>query len=104
MAEKNELETVPALIIPLSKPIQAHGEEITELRLRAPTANDVIQIGNPIALDISTDPPRATPDDRKMAQMIARLADVPPSSIGQMDPNDFTGAIIRTLPFFVPRL
>lgn len=103
MAEKKEAAE-PVLIIPLSVPIEAHGESITELRLRKPTANDVIQVGNPITLDISIDPPRATPDDRKMAQMIARLADVPPSSIGMMDPNDFTGAIIRVLPLFVPRL
>lgn len=93
-----------ALIIQLNTPIEAHGESISELKLRAPTAADIIAVGNPISLDISTDPPRAEPNDKRMAAMMARLADIPPSAIGQIGPNDFTGAIIKMLPFFVPRL
>lgn len=36
-----------SVTVPLSKPIKAHGDEVSELTLREPTTKDVIELGLP---------------------------------------------------------
>ncbi len=76
----------------LQQPIQAHGEEVRELTLRAPLARDlrgIIRIGAP-------------PDIGDLLNLVARLADVPPSSIDQMSAADAFAAMELIAPFLLP--
>lgn len=86
----------------LSRPVQAHGEDVSELSFREPTGSDIIAVGNPVVIDMASDPPKISHDERKLAAMLARLAEVPPSTIGKMAPQDFVGAGWLITPFFVP--
>lgn len=83
---------------PLSSSIQAHGEEITELDLREPTAEDVIALGYPYLIIISDDDGQAMEIRPKViARYVAKLAGIPPSAINKVTPGDFsrlTGAVM----------
>ena len=89
--------------ITLRQPIPAHGEDVTELSFRTPTSQDIIDIGSPVKLDMASDPPGVSHDERRMAQMMARLAAVPPSSIAKLHHSDFLEAEWLLTPFFIPR-
>lgn len=91
------------LKFPLTKPIDAHGEEVSELTFRAPTALDLIEVGCPVRIDMGGDAPTIHHDERRFATMMSRLAAVPPSSIARMDHRDFIEAEHVLTPFFMPR-
>lgn len=85
--------------VTLSTPIQAHGEEVTELDLREPTAEDVIALGYPYLIIISGDDDSQAMEIRPkiIARYIAKLAGIPPSAINKVTPGDFsrlTGAVM----------
>ena len=66
------------MIITLSKPIQAHGEEITELELGEMTLGhlkgiDLVKIADPAIL----------------IRIIAKWANIPPSSVETISAKDF---------------
>ncbi|GAC1040823.1 phage tail assembly protein [Rhizobium sp. No.120] len=82
--------------------IEAHGEQVKELTLREPTGADVIAVGNPVQFDPISDPPRVLIDDKRMAAMISRLADVPPSSVAKLKPKDLISLGWFLTPFFMP--
>ncbi|TCR60941.1 phage tail assembly protein [Bosea sp. BK604] len=91
-------EDTGGMTFPLHKKIEAHGETIAELKLREPTALDIIEVGNPVRLDGANN--TIFHDDRKMQHMIARLANVPPSAVAQLAPNDFVAIGWALTPFF----
>ena len=94
---------VDELTIPLRKNIQAHGEELTELKFREPTAGDIDRIGNPIVIGVQFDgPPKITFDTKVMTQMMSHLAAIPPSSVRQMHPKDWNNAAWMLMGFFTP--
>lgn len=82
--------------IPLSKPITAHGAEISELTLREPTAGDVMECGYPLGIDDGLAIPQAAP----VGRLIARLAGIPPSSVKQLSMPDYNRAMGVVLDFF----
>jgi len=86
----------------LASPIQAYGNEVTEIVFRKPTGMDIVQQGNPVIFDPISDPPRITFDERKMTAMISALAKIPVSSVQQMDPRDWVACAWMVAPFFVP--
>lgn len=86
------------LTFALRKGIEAHGETISTLKLREPTSLDIIEIGNPVRLDGANN--TVFHDERKMQMMIARLANVPPSSVAMLAPNDFVALCWALTPFF----
>jgi hypothetical protein len=104
MADKKTEVVVraPAFVYALKTPIEAHGEKLTELRFRAPTAKDILEIGNPVIFDPVSDPPIMTHDMHKMQAMLSRLAEVPPSSILELGPRDLVSCAWGVTPFFVP--
>ena len=81
--------------IQLTKPITAHGEEVSELTLREMTPGDVIECGYPIAFDGSV----VTPQMGPVAKLIARLSGIPPSSVRQMGMPDYNAAMGAVLGF-----
>jgi len=71
----------------LSNTLEAHGEQIDVLRLRAPVASDLAESGMPFTISpeggINFNP-------RAVIALVARLAAVPPSTVGSMSLADFT--------------
>jgi hypothetical protein len=59
---------------------------IHELMIRAPTAGDISQCGNPVRLNSQGD---VIVDEQKMTLMLARLSDVFPPMIEQLDARDW---------------
>ena len=86
----------------LSKPIQAHGDELRILRWREPTGGDIERAGNPVQLDFSGENPTMTFNERKMAAMISTLTAIPPSSVRQLTAKDWNAIAWRLFRFFTP--
>ena len=89
----------------LSEPIEAHGEEIKSLTLRAPRGEDLIAAGYPFRLLKSGDDPDS--DDvaieivpGAVAKLTARLAGIPPSAVRRMSGIDFNACMETVLGFF----
>jgi hypothetical protein len=83
-------------VIPLSTPIMAHGQELTELHLRKPVGEDIIACGYPLQIGEGV----ATPLAGACAKYIARLAGIPPSAVKSMAAEDFGTAIGVIVGFF----
>lgn len=86
----------------LSKPIQAHGEELRELHWREPMGVDIEMAGNPVYLDFSGSAPSITFNEKKMANMMSRLCGLPPSSIRQLTAKDWNAVAWKLFKFFTP--
>ena len=69
---------------------------------REPIGEDIIACGNPVIVNMLVDPPDVKFDDARMGAMMSRLAGVPISAIGKMDPQDFAAASWILAPFFLP--
>lgn len=82
--------------IKLTKPIDAHGEQITALTLREPVAEDVMVCGYPLTIGDA----EATPNAAAIGKLIARLGGIPPSSVKAMHMADFNKAMGVILSFF----
>jgi len=78
--------------IKLSKPIQAQGETLDELKIREPVGADIRACGMPMAFIALADNPnqqRIEMNTAAIAQYISRLCDIPPSSVDQLALSDF---------------
>ncbi|MFM0495592.1 phage tail assembly protein [Paraburkholderia caledonica] len=78
------------MIVTLSKPITAHGEEVTQLDLREPTAEDVMEIGFPYLVVQSDDGQGVELRPKVAGRYISRLAKVPMSSVKQLTVGDLS--------------
>lgn len=87
---------------PLRKSVFAYDEERTSIEFREPIGEDIIACGNPVIVNMLVDPPDVKFDDARMGAMMSRLAGVPISAIGKMDPQDFAAASWILAPFFLP--
>jgi hypothetical protein len=87
--------------IPLSAPIEAHGEEISELVLRKPLPAWARAIGlMPYRMTESNIPDINVP---VACQYVSKCAGVPPSSIDQLDIADLNAACWAVTNFFWQR-
>ncbi|MBW6399982.1 phage tail assembly protein [Roseomonas sp. HJA6] len=84
--------------VPLTKPIEAHGETLSELTLREPTGKDIRLCGMPFR--IGAEDGSIIIDTSAMAKMIGGLAGLPPSAIDKMPPSDWSAAMAAVLGFF----
>lgn len=79
----------------LTKPIKAHGQEVSEVTLRRPTSKEIKQIGRmPYLLD---DGGKPTPNMAVMSDYLVVCLGIPESSLDQMellDLNQLTWAVI----------
>lgn len=89
-------------VFPLSKPITAYGDKIEKITLREPTGEDHITVGNPVKVNMLVEPVDINFNDRLMAEMIARLASIPLSSVSQMTPKEISALSWIIAPFFLP--
>lgn len=89
-----------SITVPLTRPIQAHGDEVGEITFREPTPKDLMESGSPVLLI-----PTAEGDmgievrPKVIAAYIARLGGVPPSSVQSMCVADFMACQGALLPF-----
>lgn len=107
MSEEEKLKVngaVSSIVVKLRKSVIANGEEVNELSFREPTGADIEEVGNPVILKgmLMGEDPNVTFDAKSMTQMLARLAVVPPSTIRQMHPRDWTTAAYLMVRFFMP--
>jgi hypothetical protein len=91
-----------AIEFPLDEPINAYGEELTVLKLRKPTGIDLIEIGNPVNFYPYATPVKIEHDMAKVQAMVARLANIPSSSVARIGPQDLVGLAWAISPFFIP--
>ncbi len=98
----NESEAL--VVLTLAKPVMALGEDILELRFRAPTGKDLIELGNPVSVNVYSDDPIQTVkvDWSIMGRMMSRLAGVPLTTIEALPPNVLTKAATELSPAFFP--
>jgi hypothetical protein len=80
----------------------AYGEEVTELSFRKPKGIDLLAYGNPVVLDVASDPPGVKFDMKSTVAMLAALATVPPSTITSLETRDLLACAWGVAPFFVP--
>lgn len=84
----------------LSKPITAHGEELTELELREPTGDEVCEIGFPYLLHINDGETMIELRPKLIRAYVSKLAGVPPSSLSALSPADISTATGVVMGFF----
>lgn len=82
--------------VPLSRPIQAHGEELMALTLREPTGKD-LRTGMPYRILADGE---MVIDAGVVATLISSLCGIPPSSVDQLSALDFQEATAAVLGFF----
>lgn len=105
MADENKAEDSPSVIeFPLRKPLKAYGEEVSVLKIRKPTGADLLRVGNPVKFYPFAKPPLVEHDMPRMIEMVARLSNVPSSSLEQLDPDELTTLAWHVSPFFIPAL
>jgi len=114
MADENKTEEVKHvngadtndLVIRLGKPLIAHGDEVTELRFREPTAADIEACGSPVTIDfLNQSEPKMIYETKAMFAMMSRLAAVPPSTIKSMRTKDWEyAALALAHRFFIPEI
>lgn len=91
-----EDETAGGFRFKLSGPVEAHGEEVSELVFREPTGADIVHDGNPIRWDM-------TINEVVMERHMSTLAAVPPSTIRKLKAKDWqTIAFELGSRFFLP--
>lgn len=87
------------ITIQLSTPIQAHGEPLTELTLRRPTTRECRQIGQ-LPYRIEKDESVGLNLDIA-AKYIVVCAEIPSSSVDQLDVTDLNAAAWALAGFFM---
>ena len=90
------------VMIVLSTPITAHGEEVDQITLRQPTTADLIDLGQPMRLLPGNGLDEAAIEVRMnvVANYVARLAAIPLSSVKALSLSDFGKATQAVLGFF----
>ena len=90
------------VVIALSMPITAHGEEVDQIILRPPTTADLIDLGQPMRLLPGNGLDEAAIEVRMnvVAHYVARLAAIPLSSVKALSLADFGKATQAVLGFF----
>ena len=89
---------------PLDKPVNGEGTTFKEIVLREPNTGDIAAVGNPVAFNPYPAPGEQKVNfiDDRMVNMISRLSNLPPSTIKQMKPADYTNIAWILARFFVP--
>lgn len=83
--------------VALTRPVQAHGQDVSQLTMREPTGKDIRRIGMPMAIGEGG---AVTILAEPCARYMVELAAVPPSTIDAMPPADFTSCCMAVMSFF----
>ncbi|HGW6102662.1 TPA: phage tail assembly protein [Citrobacter werkmanii] len=85
------------ITVTLSKPIQAHGDEISVLELEVPSFEQMQKLGTPVKLDAAGD---YTVNTAVALRYVPELAKVPPSSLKELGPYDLDSLCWAVWRFF----
>ncbi|HLO63156.1 MAG TPA: phage tail assembly protein [Azonexus sp.] len=90
------------ITIPLSKPLKAHGEEISQIVLREPTSEDIIELGEPRLYIPSQDGVNTGIEIRMpvVARYIMRLGSIPMNSVKALPRADLSRCTAAVMHFF----
>lgn len=90
-----------AITVQLSKPIKAHGDEVSELTFREPAVKDRNELGIPFLFVQSNDGGTGT-EVRQfvISRYISRLASIPMTSVEALSMSDFDLCMATILGFF----
>jgi hypothetical protein len=89
------------VIIDLSRPIQAHGEERTQIDLREPNGGDVAACGFPFKFYATEDGTNVViTDTNVISAFISRLGNITKGAVAQMNVNDWRACMVAVLGFF----
>ncbi len=83
--------------ISLTKQIEAHGQPVKQIILREPTAGDINKVGLPF--DMTSDGKIIT-NARCVSEYIARLGNIPPSSVEMLAVVDWVTCMGEVMGFF----
>ncbi len=83
-------------VITLSRPLEAHGETISRLSLREPNGGDIKVCGYPLQIADGA----AVPLAGAICKYIARLGNIPPSTVDKLTPADFNACLAAIVDFF----
>jgi Phage tail assembly chaperone proteins, E, or 41 or 14 len=88
--------------VPLKRPVQAHGKEIGSITIRRPKGGDITACGFPMLMagDGSGTDAQGQPDARAISKYIARLGDVPASTVAALDAEDWQACMVVVMGFF----
>lgn len=91
-----------SITVPLSKAIKAHGDDVAELTLRAPTTEDIIELGLPTLIIIGADGQSTGVEIRQavVARYVSRLAAIPLGNVKSLDPKDWSACQAAVMGFF----
>jgi Phage tail assembly chaperone proteins, E, or 41 or 14 len=89
-----------SISFPLSRPINAHGKELKELSLRAPTGAEVRRIGMPFKTEITNAAQMQHINTGVIAEYVVTLAQIPSSSVDAIVPRDWPGLSAAVMGFF----
>ena len=90
-----------AIVLKLSKPIEAHGNECKELQLREPTVEDVMEIGYPYLVLMQEGQDTGVEIRPKViVRYISKLAAIPMSAAKSISLQDLTKAQAEIMGFF----
>ena len=88
-------------LITLTKAIQAHGKELTELELREPTTEEVMEEGYPyLVVQGNGGVSGVQLQPKVVARYVMRLAGIPLSSVKQLSVQDLQKAQAVVMGFF----
>jgi len=91
------------LIVKLSKPVHVHGDEVSELRFREPTGEDIMSVGSPIRIDALGKEVKIRYETDEMSAMMCRLGTFTPSTLKEMTARDWENAALQLAHrFFIP--
>lgn len=89
------------VIVPLSKPIKAHDEELSQLTLREPTTEEVMEEGYPFLVVTSkTGDSGVELRPKVVARYVMKLSGIPLSSVKQLSVPDLQRCQVAVMGFF----
>jgi hypothetical protein len=88
-------------MITLTKPIQAHGKETSELSFREPNGGDIAACGFPFKFTVNEDGTQTImPEAAAITQLISRLGNIPLSSARTLSFTDWMSCMGEVFSFF----
>lgn len=89
--------------IKLNDPLDIANEHIDSLDMEEPRAGDVRALGDPVNYVTNGSSVSPVFDNEVVAQYLARLCKVPPSTISKLSVRDFLALRTKLLAFFTPQ-
>ena len=86
MSDPNPNPNPDSVTIPLTKPIRAHGETLSELTLRPPTVKELRSTGSPYKGSAGA---AIAADYEVCANLISSICGIPNSSVDELSGRDF---------------